>query len=152
MLVGLVRQDLDLTPGWPAFGWLAALAVTGQFLGWLLIGAALPRLPAKEGGSIPLVRPVLAVLLGMALLGERLSGWRAAGRVIVVLAVWDTTRARRPAAEPAARTRTRARARGVRPQPPRRGTNRRTARRAANAWRAAPTGWRCAPATPAPRP
>ncbi|MFD4998851.1 DMT family transporter [Streptomyces buecherae] len=114
LLVGLVRQDLDLTPGWPAFGWLATLAVTGQFLGWLLIGAALPRLPAKEGGSILLVQPVLAVLLGMALLGERLSGWQVAGCVIVVLAVWDTTRARQPAAEPAPRTHTRARARGVR--------------------------------------
>ncbi|MBB5939140.1 DMT family transporter [Streptomyces zagrosensis] len=100
LVVGLIRQDLDFAPGWPAFGWLATLAVTGQFLGWLLIGAALPQLPAKVGGSILLVQPVLAVLLGMALLDERLSGWQATGCVIVVLAVWDTTRPRRAEAAP----------------------------------------------------
>ncbi|MFE6779895.1 DMT family transporter [Streptomyces sp. NPDC057702] len=100
LVVGLLRRDLDLTPGLPALGWLATLAVTGQFLGWLLIGAALPRLPARVGGSILLGQPVLTVLLGMALLDERLSGWQTAGCVIVVLAVWDTTRTRRPTPAP----------------------------------------------------
>jgi drug/metabolite transporter (DMT)-like permease len=44
--VGLALDELELTPTWPEHGWLALLALTSQVVGWLLIAAALPRLPA----------------------------------------------------------------------------------------------------------
>lgn len=100
LVLGLATSSLDLTPGWPAWGWLAALALSGQVCGWLLITAALPRLRANVGPTLLLLQPVLAVLLSVLLLGERPGGWQLAGCAVVVLGVWATTTgraARRPA-------------------------------------------------------
>lgn len=72
--LGVPTGTLDLTPGWPAFGWLVALAVVGQLVGWLLISAALPRMSATTGATLMLLQPVGAVLLGIGLLGET-PGW-----------------------------------------------------------------------------
>ena len=55
--VGVVDGQLDLTVTWPAHGWLLALAVGSQVVGWQLIGAALPRLPALETSVFLLLQP-----------------------------------------------------------------------------------------------
>ncbi|QKV74294.1 DMT family transporter [Amycolatopsis sp. Hca4] len=87
VVLGVPTGTLDLTPGLPAFGWLVALAVVGQLAGWLLISAALPRMPATTGATLMLLQPVGAVLLGIGLLGER-PGWaQLAGCAGVVAAV-----------------------------------------------------------------
>lgn len=107
LVLGLATSSLDLTPGWPAWGWLAALALSGQVCGWLLITAALPRLRANVGPTLLLLQPVLAVLLSILLLGERPDAWQLAGCAVVVLGVWATTTgraARRPAPAPSGTT------------------------------------------------
>lgn len=75
--------------GW---GWLAALALAGQVLAWLFIGAALPRLTPDAGAALLLLQPVLAVAAGVVFLGERLTGWQVAGSALVVAAVWHAGR------------------------------------------------------------
>ncbi|MCR6487951.1 DMT family transporter [Amycolatopsis sp. OK19-0408] len=74
VVLGVPTGTLDLAPGWSAFGWLVALAVVGQLVGWLLISAALPRMSATTGATLMLLQPVGAVLLGIGLLGET-PGW-----------------------------------------------------------------------------
>ena len=46
MAAGTLIGDADLVPSWPAHVWLLILALSSQVLGWLLISASLPRLPA----------------------------------------------------------------------------------------------------------
>ncbi|HEY5852899.1 MAG TPA: DMT family transporter [Aldersonia sp.] len=91
--VGALWGPVDPTPGWPAFGWLALLAVTGQVVGWLLIGYALPRLASEVGATLLLMQPVLAVMLSILLVGERLAVAQFAGCGLVIVAVWAVSRA-----------------------------------------------------------
>ncbi|MCB5910694.1 DMT family transporter [Streptomyces pinistramenti] len=85
-LLGGLWTGIDLAPGWPAWGWLAALALVGQVLAWLLITTALPRLAPHVGAGLLLLQPVLAFLLGLAI-GERPTATQLAGCVVVVAAV-----------------------------------------------------------------
>ncbi|MEU4804082.1 DMT family transporter [Actinosynnema sp. NPDC023587] len=84
---GVPTGKLDLTPGWPALGWLLALALIGQIVGWLLISSALPRMPSSTGATLMLLQPVAAILLGVVLLGERPSGPQLVGCLVVLAAV-----------------------------------------------------------------
>ena len=86
-LIGSLWGQIDSTPGWEAFIWLAALALVGQVFGWMLMGYSLPRLPAEVGATLLLMQPVLAVLLAVVLLGERPSAAQLLGCVVVVGAV-----------------------------------------------------------------
>ncbi|MQA01440.1 MAG: EamA family transporter [Streptosporangiales bacterium] len=95
--LGPFAGGLDLTPGWQAVGWLAALAVSGQVCGWLLISAGLPRLQSNVGSTLLLLQPVLAVLFAIGLVGERPTAWQLLGCVVVIAGVWVTSaRPRRP--------------------------------------------------------
>jgi drug/metabolite transporter (DMT)-like permease len=85
LVAGALLGDLGLAPSWPAHGWLVALAVTTQVVGWLLISTSLPRLPALLTSLLLTVQPVASVLLGMVLLGEEPSGLQLTG-VAVILA------------------------------------------------------------------
>jgi drug/metabolite transporter (DMT)-like permease len=69
-LIGFVVGDLDLTPGWPALGWLVALALVSQVAGYGLINISLPRLPAVLTSLLLLAQPVATLILGFVLLGE----------------------------------------------------------------------------------
>lgn len=60
----------DLVPAWPSAAWLVLLALSSQVLGWLLISASLPRLPAAFTSMILTVQPVGSIVLGIVLLGE----------------------------------------------------------------------------------
>lgn len=88
LVLGPFAGGVDLTPGWPAIGWLAALALSGQVCGALLIGMALPRLRSNVGAALLLLAPVLAILFGIVLLAERPSGWQLLGCAIVIATVW----------------------------------------------------------------
>jgi drug/metabolite transporter (DMT)-like permease len=90
-------------PLWPALGWLAALALTSQVVGWLLITASLPRLPAGLLSAVLLVQPVGAVALSAVVLDQHPSLTQLSGVVLVLAGVVVATRGRRsPAPVPVA--------------------------------------------------
>jgi len=105
VIVGVSTGTLELDPGWPAQGWLIALALGAQVVGWLAIGYALPRLPAVETATIVLLQPSLTLVWGALLFAERPSALQIAGVMIVLAGVGFVafTRAREapaPATEP----------------------------------------------------
>ncbi|OEV06331.1 transporter [Streptomyces nanshensis] len=91
-VLGSLWTGVDLDPGWPAWGWLIPMAFLGQVLAWLLINPALARLAPDKGATLLLLQPVLALLFGVGFLAERPTPTQYAGCVLVVLAVWRTTR------------------------------------------------------------
>lgn len=95
---GAVDPDFSLEPSWPSHGWLLALALVGQIAGWLLISAALPRLPALETSVLLLLQPMLAVLWAFIIFSEHLSALQWAGVAMVLggLAVLTTRGSVRP--------------------------------------------------------
>ncbi|SFT49039.1 Threonine/homoserine efflux transporter RhtA [Actinopolyspora lacussalsi subsp. righensis] len=92
LLLGGPWQGVELAVGWPALGWLAALALSSQVTGLLVVGSALPRVPSSVGSTLLLLQPVLAVLWGVLLLGESPTWWQLLGCVLVVGTVWFTSR------------------------------------------------------------
>jgi drug/metabolite transporter (DMT)-like permease len=79
LAIGAVVGDLHLVPSWPAHGWLVTLAITSQVLGWLLISASLPRLPAATTAVLLTIQPIGSVLLGALIFSERPSLLQVAG-------------------------------------------------------------------------
>ena len=70
LVLGLVLGADDLAPAWPSAGWLFALALTSQVVGWMLITVSLPRLPAAMTSLILTIQPIGSVLLGALLLAQ----------------------------------------------------------------------------------
>jgi len=104
----MLGGDFSLEPAWPAHGWLIALAVVAQAVGWMLIAVALPRLPALETSVMILLQPVLALVWARIFFDEALSSLQVLGVGIVlagmlVVSVRGTVE-RRPARQPAAAT------------------------------------------------
>lgn len=91
-----VWGGIDFTPGLQAMGWLVALALGGQVVGWLLIGSALPALPAQVGAAILLLQPALAVLFAIVLLRERPTLLQLVGCGVVVVVVGAVSLSPRP--------------------------------------------------------
>lgn len=89
--VGLVRGDIDLDLVPHAWFWLAALALGGQVLSFVLIGYATLRLPSGRAAAVLLLQPTAAVVLGTLVLGERPDITQYAGMVITVAAVAAAT-------------------------------------------------------------
>ena len=87
VIVGLVLGNVDLVPSWPAHGWLAALALSSQVIGWMLIGGSLPRLPAALSSVILCLQPVGSVVLGVVLLGEEPTLLQLAGVACILAGV-----------------------------------------------------------------
>jgi len=75
----------DLAPAWPSAGWLIALALTSQVLGWLLISVSLPRLPAAMTSIILTVQPIGSVALGAVLLSQEPSALQLAGVALILV-------------------------------------------------------------------
>jgi len=97
---GLLIGDLDLVPTWPGHAWLITLALTSQILGWLLISASLPRLPAAIGSTLLTIQPVGSVVLAAIIFGEAPTGLQVAGvaALLAGLVVASRTRADAPSA------------------------------------------------------
>ncbi|HWO69853.1 MAG TPA: DMT family transporter [Actinomycetota bacterium] len=104
-LAGWATHDLDLVPSWPAHGWLLALALGSQVVGWLLISVSLPRLPAAVTSVLLLVQPVVAVAAGVAILGEAPSALQLLGVALILSGVATAARSRRAGPRPAAEAR-----------------------------------------------
>src|SRR4051794_2422952 len=97
LAIGAVVGDLDLVPSWPAHGWLATLAVTSQVLGWLLISASLPRLPAALTSILLTIQPIGSVLLGAIIFAESPSALQLLGVVAILTGlVFSSRRQRAP--------------------------------------------------------
>lgn len=84
LFLGLLDGGLELAISWPAHGWLLALALVAQVVGWLLISTAMPRLPALETSVLLLLQPTATVIWGFLLLSEQLGGVQWLGTFIVI--------------------------------------------------------------------
>ena len=93
---GWLLGELELRPTWPAHGWLVALALSSQVLGWLLISIALPRVPAALTSVVLTLQPVLSVVLAAVLVDESPSAVQAAGVAVVIAGIVLATVGRRP--------------------------------------------------------
>jgi drug/metabolite transporter (DMT)-like permease len=94
LAIGAALGELDLVPSWPAHAWLVTLALTSQVLGWLLISASLPRLPAATTALLLTIQPIGSVALGVLLFSERPSALQLVG-VLAILAGLVVTARRR---------------------------------------------------------
>jgi len=85
LTLGLLEPGFRLTMTWPEHGWLLALAVGSQVVGWLLIAVALPRLTALDSSVMLVLQPVLTAVWAWLIFVERLSPlqWIGAGAVLV---------------------------------------------------------------------
>ena len=88
LIAGLASGDLDFVPAWPAHGWLLVLAIGSQVFGWMLIGYALPRLPAAHTSFAVLLQPSLTLVWGVLIFTERpsLEQWLGVGIVLAGIA------------------------------------------------------------------
>ena len=86
-VAGLALGELDLVPSWPEHAWLLLLAVSAQVVGWLLITASLPRLPAAVSSVLLTAQPAATVLLAMLLVDEDPSLVQLAGVLVVIAGV-----------------------------------------------------------------
>jgi len=86
-VLGLITSGIDFEITWPAHGWLLALALGAQVVAWLMIGYALPRLPAVETATIILIQPALTMIWGAMIFDERPSPLQITGAVIVLAGV-----------------------------------------------------------------
>ena len=87
LIAGLFAPDFSLAPSWPAHGWLLALAVLVQAVGWLLIAYALPRLAALDTSLLLLIQPVGALLWARLIFNESLSPIQGIGVVIILVGI-----------------------------------------------------------------
>ncbi|MDO5630806.1 MAG: EamA family transporter [Paracoccus sp. (in: a-proteobacteria)] len=67
----------------------AYMAVVPMFLGYVAFGIGLARIPASTATTISLSEPVIAAMLAIAIVGERLvpMGWAGVGLIVACLAV-----------------------------------------------------------------
>ena len=82
--------------GWPADGWLVALALGSQVVGWLLLTSSMHRLPALATSVALLLQPTLAVVWGVVLLGEPVGGAQLALAALLLVGVAVAHRAVAP--------------------------------------------------------
>lgn len=97
-VVGAGTGGITLVLPAAAWAWLVALALLGQVLSWLLLGAATPALAPGVAAALLLLQPVLALVFGMLILGEYPTVVQLGGCAAVVVAVWLASRERRAAA------------------------------------------------------
>lgn len=72
------------TPAWPGHGWLLALAVGVQVIGWLLITRNLPRVEAWRSSILLVLEPAATVLWAYLIFAETFSAGQLVGLFLVV--------------------------------------------------------------------
>jgi drug/metabolite transporter (DMT)-like permease len=96
LAIGLPLGEINLLPSWPAHGYLIALAVSSQVVGWLLISVSLPRLPAALTSVVLTLQPVGAVVLAVLLVAETPSAVQLLGAAAILAGLLLATVRRRP--------------------------------------------------------
>lgn len=104
IILGLVFGGLQLAIPWRAFGWLLALALISQTVGWLLITSSLPGLPAAVSSLLLLLQPAASLVLADVVLSEQPTIVQVAGAVLVCGGVLAVARAPRADASSQPRT------------------------------------------------
>jgi drug/metabolite transporter (DMT)-like permease len=103
LVLGAAFGGLQFHIAWSSFGWLALLAISSQTIGWLLITASLPRLPAAVSSVLLLLQPAAALVVAALVLGQRPTLLQMGGAALVccgVLAASGALPLRRKAAGP----------------------------------------------------
>lgn len=96
LLVAPFDSGFSIIPEWPGHGWLIALALGAQVLGWLLITYSLPRMEAWETSILLVLQPVGTVLWALLILGEGFSSLQWVGLVLVIGGVTAAALSRMP--------------------------------------------------------
>jgi drug/metabolite transporter (DMT)-like permease len=94
-IYGVLTNSVEWRPEWPAHGWLVALALSAQVVGWLLISRSLPRLPAAVTSVVLLLQPVGSMILAAVVVDERPSAAQIAGAVAILIGVVIATSSHR---------------------------------------------------------
>src|SRR5580692_2819674 len=94
LLLGLSFGSFQFRLPWASFGWLLALALVSQTMGWLFITSSLPQLPAALSSLLLLLQPASAMVLAALILGHRPIVVQDGGAVLVCAGVLTVTRAR----------------------------------------------------------
>ena len=87
VVAGVLLGGLDPVPAWPSHGWLVAVGITSQSIGYLIISISLPRLPAALVSIILLAQPVATVIIARVLLDETPSVTQLLGVGLVVAGI-----------------------------------------------------------------
>jgi drug/metabolite transporter (DMT)-like permease len=93
LAAGLVIGDAHLVPRWPGAGWLITLALSSQVMGWLIISACLPRLPAAMTSILLTVQPIGTLALAALIFSEDPSPMQLAGVGLVLVGLVVASRA-----------------------------------------------------------
>lgn len=94
-LGGLLLMPVLLVTGAPllaspqAFAVAVYMALVPMFLGYVLFGVGLSRIPASTATTITLIEPAAATVLAVVVVGERLApiGWAGLGVLAIVLVI-----------------------------------------------------------------
>jgi drug/metabolite transporter (DMT)-like permease len=93
-LIALLRHEPLPTPtaaAWTAWGYLVIIGSVFAFTSFV---RALRLLPTSLVMTYAYVNPVIAVILGWAILHESITGWTIAGSALVLIGVAGVFRAR----------------------------------------------------------
>ena len=83
-LKSIYVEPIDFEPKFPTHGWLLALAILSQVMGWLAIAHSLPRLPAAYTSFAILLQPTFTIIWGILLLAESPSFQQAIGMFLIL--------------------------------------------------------------------
>ena len=83
-LQSIYVEPIDFEPKFPTHGWLLALALLSQVMGWLAIAYSLPRLPAAYTSFAILLQPTFTIIWGILLLSESPSMHQAIGMFLIL--------------------------------------------------------------------
>lgn len=91
LLFAPLDSSFSVVPSWPSHGWLVALALGAQVVGWLLITYALPQLELWESSLVLVLQPGATILWAYLILGEVFSVSQWIGLCLVVVGVTVVT-------------------------------------------------------------
>lgn len=83
-LKSIYVEPIDFEPKFPTHGWLLALAILSQVMGWLAIAHSLPRLPAAYTSFAILLQPTFTIIWGILLLAESPSLQQVIGMFLIL--------------------------------------------------------------------
>lgn len=97
LLLASIDPGFSLAPSWPSHGWLLALALSAQVIGWLIITYVLPTIEAWESSMMLVLEPALTVLWAFLIFRETFSLSQFTGLVLVMGGVAVVATSRRSA-------------------------------------------------------
>jgi len=87
-LVGLADSDF----AWSAAGSNLAVGFGGTGVAYVAAATLIGRVGPVRMSAVTYVVPIVAVILGVAVLGESVGAWEVAGLAVLMVGAWMTTR------------------------------------------------------------